>query len=59
MKFNIINENYIGASITVITRSGNKIQGEVLKMDDEDDVLKLKTDDGIILINTDAIESIY
>lgn len=58
MNINIIKEDYIGASITVVTRSGNKIQGEVLK-NLEDDILKLKTDDGIILVNTSAIESLY
>jgi hypothetical protein len=59
MNLKMIEENYIGTNMTVVTRSGNKIQGEVLRTDKDADILKLKTENGIMMINTNAIESIY
>jgi hypothetical protein len=59
MNLRMIEENYIGASMTVVTTSGNKIQGEVVRTDGDGDILKLKTENGLIMINASAVESIY
>lgn len=58
MNLKMIEENYIGTNMTIVTRSGNKIQGEVLRTDKDADIIKLKTENGVIMINTNAIESI-
>jgi hypothetical protein len=59
MNLKMIEETYMGTNMTVVTRGGNKIQGEVLRTDGDDDIIKLKTENGIIMININAIESIY
>lgn len=59
MNLKMIEENYIGTNMTIVTRSGNKIQGEVLRTDDDGNIIKLKTENGIIMVNANAIESIY
>jgi hypothetical protein len=58
MNISKINEGYFGFYVTIITMSGNKIQGTILSSNEVPNSLKLKTEDGIILVNTDAIESI-
>ncbi|AGY78191.1 hypothetical protein [Clostridium autoethanogenum] len=61
MNINKINEGQLGYSVTIVTMSGNKIQGTILKSseDEDTDMLKLKTKDGIIMVNCNSIESIY
>ncbi|MFT8315083.1 MAG: hypothetical protein ABF633_12695 [Clostridium sp.] len=59
MNIKIIEENYLGTSMTIVTKSGNKIQGEVLKAGEDSDFIKLKTENGITMVSTSAIESIY
>ena len=59
MNINILTEGELGYNVTIVTLSGNKIQGTIIKSNENSDVLKLKTKDGIIMINADAIESIY
>jgi hypothetical protein len=59
MNLKMIEETYMGTKMTVVTRGGNKIQGEVLRTDGDADIIKLKTENGIIMININAIESIY
>lgn len=59
MNINILTEGELGYNVTIVTLSGNKIQGTIIKPNESTDVLKLKTKDGIIMLNADAIESIY
>ncbi|OAA90648.1 hypothetical protein [Clostridium ljungdahlii] len=63
MNINKINEGEIGNSVTIVTMSGNKIQGTIIKStedtEEDTDVLKLKTEKGIIMVNCNSIESIY
>lgn len=59
MKIKMLEENYLGTSITIVTKSGNKIQGELLKTGEDADFLKIKTENGITMVNTNAIESMY
>lgn len=59
MDISKINEGELGYNVTIVTVSGNKIQGTILKSTEDTDFLKLKTKDGIIMVNSDSIESIY
>ncbi|AGK98436.1 hypothetical protein [Clostridium pasteurianum] len=59
MNIKLIEENYLGTSLTIVTKSGNKIQGEILRTDEDSDFIKLKTENGITIVGTSAIESIY
>jgi hypothetical protein len=59
MNLKMLEENYLGTNMVIVTRSGNKIKGEVIKSDSNGDIIKLKTENGIIIVNTNAIESIY
>jgi hypothetical protein len=59
MNINKINEGELGYSVIIVTMSGNKIQGTILKSTEDTDMLKLKTKDGIIMVNCNSIESIY
>lgn len=59
MNINKLSEGDLGYSVTIVTLSGNKIQGTILKTNEDTDMLKLKTKDGIIMINCNSIESIY
>jgi hypothetical protein len=59
MNISKIIESHFGYSVTIVTISGNKIQGTILRNDEDIDSLKVKTEDGIIIVNSDAIESIY
>lgn len=59
MDISKLNESDLGYTVTVVTLSGNKIQGTIIKTDEDPGILKLKTKDGIIMINSNAIESIY
>jgi hypothetical protein len=59
MNLKMIEETYLGSNMVIVTRSGNKIKGEIIKSDGEGDMLKLKTEDGVIIVSTNAIESIY
>ena len=59
MNVNKINEGELGYNVTVVTLSGNKIQGTILKSSEDANALKLKTEKGIVIVNCDAIESIY
>lgn len=59
MNIKLIEENYLGTSLTIVTKSGNKIQGEILRTDEDSDFVKLKTENGITIVSTSAIESIY
>ncbi|OBR94118.1 hypothetical protein CLRAG_16580 [Clostridium ragsdalei P11] len=59
MNINKISEGELGYSVTIVTMSGNKIQGTILKSTEDTDMLKLKTKDGIIMVNCNSIESIY
>jgi len=54
-----LNEGELGYSVTVVTLSGNKIQGTIIKTDEDTDILKLKTEKGIVMVNCSSIESIY
>jgi hypothetical protein len=49
----------LGYNVTIVTVSGNKIQGTIINGNEDTDSLKLKTENGIIIVNLDAIESIY
>lgn len=59
MNFKVLEENYLGTKITIVTKSGNKIQGEILKTGENSDLIKLKTENGITMVSSNAIESIY
>ncbi|MFL0194902.1 hypothetical protein ACJDU8_04835 [Clostridium sp. WILCCON 0269] len=59
MNIKIIEQNYLGTKMTIVTKSGNKIQGEILKTDEDSTFIKLKTENGITMVSTNAIESIY
>lgn len=59
MNVKMIEENYMGTNMTIVTKSGNKIQGEILKAGEGADFIKLKTENGIIMVNINAIESMY
>lgn len=59
MNIKMIEESYLGSKITIVTKSGNKIQGEILKTSEDSEFIKLKTDNGITMVSTSAIESIY
>ncbi|MDT8718604.1 hypothetical protein IAI10_18225 [Clostridium sp. 19966] len=59
MNINNLNEGELGYNVTVVTLSGNKIQGTIIKTDEDTDILKLKTEKGIVILNSDSIESIY
>lgn len=59
MNINKLNEGELGYNVTVVTLSGNKIEGTIVKTNEDTDILKLKTKDGIIMINCNSIESIY
>lgn len=59
MNIKMIEENYMGTKMTIVTKNGNKIQGELLKSGEEADFLKLKTENGIIMVSANAIESMY
>lgn len=59
MNINKINQGELGYNVTVVTVNGNKIQGAILKNDEDADVLKLKTEKGIVFVNYTAMESIY
>jgi len=59
MNINKINQGELGYNVTVVTLSGNKIEGTILRTCEATDVLKLKTEKGIVMINSAAIESIY
>ncbi|RMD03262.1 hypothetical protein D9O40_03745 [Clostridium autoethanogenum] len=59
MNINKISEGELGYSVTIVTMSGNKIQGTIIESTEDSDMLKLKTKDGIIMVNCNSIESIY
>lgn len=59
MNIKIIEETYMGTNMTIVTKNGNKIQGEILKSDEDSDFIKLKTENGVTMVNASAIESIY
>ncbi|WP_368487572.1 hypothetical protein [Clostridium sp. BJN0013] len=59
MNIKIIEQNYLGTKMTIVTKSGNKIQGEILKTDEDSTFIKLKTENGVTMVSTNAIESIY
>lgn len=59
MNAKMIEDNYMGTNMTIVTKSGNKIQGEVLKAGEGADFIKLKTENGIIMVSINAIESMY
>jgi len=59
MNVKMIEENYMGTNMTIVTKSGNKIQGEILKAGEDADFIKLKTENGIIMVSINAIESMY
>lgn len=59
MNVKMIEENYMGTNMTIVTKSGNKIQGEILRAGEDSDFIKLKTENGITMVNTNAIESMY
>lgn len=59
MNINQLNEGEFGYNVTIVTQSGNKIQGTILKTGEDEEVLKVKTEKGIVIVNPDAIESIY
>lgn len=59
MNINKLNEGELGYNVTVVTLSGNKIQGTIIKTDEDTDMLKIKTEKGIVLVNCNSIESIY
>ncbi|MDT8718603.1 hypothetical protein IAI10_18220 [Clostridium sp. 19966] len=59
MNVKLIEEIYLGTNVTIVTKSGNKIQGEVLRDSENTDFIKLKTENGLILVNINAIESMY
>ncbi|MDT8718600.1 hypothetical protein IAI10_18205 [Clostridium sp. 19966] len=59
MDISKINEGELGYNVTVVTLSGNKIQGSILNNTEDPDVLKLKTEKGIVIVNSSSIESIY
>lgn len=58
MNIKKLSEGELGYYVTIVTLSGNKIQGTILKNNEDTDMLKLKTKDGIIMLNCNAIESI-
>jgi hypothetical protein len=57
----MLTEGEIGYYVTIVTSSGNKIQGTIIKdnVNTNTGLLKIKTSDGIIMLNSDAIESMY
>lgn len=59
MNFKVLNEGELGYSVTIVTQSGNKIQGTILRTNEDPDILTLKTEKGIVMVNCSAIESIY
>lgn len=59
MNVEMVEETYMGTNMTIVTKSGNKIQGELLKAGEGADFLKLKTQNGIIMVSINAIESMY
>ena len=59
MNVKMIEETYLGTNMTIVTKSGNKIQGEILRAGDDADFIKLKTENGIIMVNVNGIESMY
>jgi len=59
MNIKMLEENYLGTKMIIVTKSGNKIQGEILKTSGDSGFIKLKTENGITMVNTSAIESIY
>jgi hypothetical protein len=59
MDISKVSEGYLGYTVTIVTIGGNKIQGSIIKNFEDSDSLKVKTEDGIIMVNSDAIESIY
>lgn len=59
MNISQLNEGEFGYNVTIVTRSGNKIQGTILKTGEDEEILKVKTEKGIVIVNPDAIESIY
>lgn len=59
MNISKLNEGELGYNVTIVTTSGNKIEGTILRNNEASDSLKVKTEDGIIMVNADAIESIY
>ena len=59
MNINNLTEGEFGYNVTIVTLSGNKIQGTIMKVDEDSDVIKLKTDKGIVMVNSNSIESIY
>jgi hypothetical protein len=58
MNLKMIEETYLGTNMQIVTKSGNKIKGEIIRSDSDGDLLKLKTENGIIIVNINAIESI-
>lgn len=59
MNIKMIEEAYMGTNMTIVTKSGNKIQGEVLRSSEDSDFIKLKTENGVTMVSASAIESIY
>lgn len=59
MNINKLNEGELGYNVTIVTLSGNKIQGAIIKTDEDTDVIKIKTEKGIVIVNCNSIESIY
>lgn len=59
MNTKMLEESYLGAKMTIVTKSGNKIQGEILKTSEDSDFIKLKTENGITMVSISAIESVY
>lgn len=49
----------LGYNVTIVTVSGNKIQGTIINGTEDTDSLNVKTENGIIMVNLEAIESIY
>lgn len=54
-----INEGELGYNVTIVTLSGNKIQGTIIRTCDDSDFIKLKTEKGIVIVSSSCIESIY
>jgi hypothetical protein len=59
MNISKLTEGEIGFYVTIVTKSGNKVQGNILKNSEIPDLLRIKTKDGLIYLNPDSIESIY
>lgn len=59
MDLKMIKSGELGMNVTIVTTSGNKLEGTIIKTDTDDGFLKLKTNDGIIVVNGNSIESIY